>query len=902
MSGDRSADQGPTLERRTVLKSVGIAGLAGAGLGQVSGLGGPGDASTLAAADPPTGDDAPTVRGSVRQVKVWDMVPGATVRLYGPDGSIVDEVQSRFPDDPLEWFQGASYVFREVEPASGYQVSQVVDGEESPLSGSIEVLTEEYVPPQSFYDGQDIDETPGEEIGYVEMRDGTTLAHQTIFPPAEIADPPYPTLVIYSGYAPSVNLPGDELVIDTIVNELGYALVAVNKRGTQCSGGKFDFFETLQILDTYDIIEAVGAQDWNDGIGMVGGSYSGYSQFYVAVAQPPSLDAISPGMPVGDFYRDVGYPGGMLNTTFGAAWAGSRDGSARHDTDGRGDTTDRVLDDDRCMENQSLRPNNEPTLGRLQGNPYYEVDFYLDRTPWELADQIEVPTFLNVSWQDEQVGSRCARLVEQFPDDTTVRMMHGNGDHDIYLAPDVVEELLRFNAYYVKKEIPEADAEEFDSFEDARAAYEAEDPVTILWEMDQDQTPGGRTTHEAWPPAGETWELYCQPDGSLAGEPPTTVETSFSTYRFESPGFGLQPIARDEEGRLVWDEDPETEYTAFVSGELATDQVCLGSGLVELWVASTAANTDLQVTLSEVRPDGTEMFVQNGWLRTSHRAEDDARARPRRPWHTHAEADQQPLPESGFAEMRVEIHPFGHVFREGSRVKLAIDNPGGTRNLWGFELVEDTATNAVAHTEAMPSKLELPLLEDSIPAVSEHPDCGTVRNQPCRPVDVEAIQDRDEPTAVIAVDAVDLSAETVDRGEAVDVSATLRSVVGDSDTVVAELLVGEEMAGSASTDLDPGEIETLTFSLDTADLEPGADELTVRSGQDAGTAGVTVQEDPPDNGDDEDTADDTTDPDTDEDADDDGPGFGIPAAVTSLGAAGYLLRRRVRTNGSEADE
>ena len=42
-----------------------------------------------------------------------------------------------------------------------------------------------------------------------------------------------------------------------------------------------------------------------------------------------------------------------------------------------------------------------------------------------------------------------------------------------------------------------------------------------------------------------------------------------------------------------------------------------------LWVGANTKDADIQVTLSEVRPDGTEYLVQNGWLRLGHRALDE---------------------------------------------------------------------------------------------------------------------------------------------------------------------------------------------------------------------------------------------------------------------------------------
>ena len=46
----------------------------------------------------------------------------------------------------------------------------------------------------------------------------------------------------------------------------------------------------------------------------------------------------------------------------------------------------------------------------------------------------------------------------------------------------------------------------------------------------------------------------------------------------------------------------------------------VGTASVDLWVQSSAKDADLQVVLSEIRPDGKEQFVQAGILRASMRA------------------------------------------------------------------------------------------------------------------------------------------------------------------------------------------------------------------------------------------------------------------------------------------
>ena len=52
----------------------------------------------------------------------------------------------------------------------------------------------------------------------------------------------------------------------------------------------------------------------------------------------------------------------------------------------------------------------------------------------------------------------------------------------------------------------------------------------------------------------------------------------------------------------------------------------VGAGAVNLWVRSSTPNADLQATISEIRPDGKEAFVQNGWVRGSARELDSERS------------------------------------------------------------------------------------------------------------------------------------------------------------------------------------------------------------------------------------------------------------------------------------
>src|SRR5205807_8045007 len=123
---------------------------------------------------------------------------------------------------------------------------------------------------------------------------------------------------------------------------------------TGCSGGAYDYFETLELLDGYDIVETVAAQPWVLGhkIGMVGISYPGITQLFVARTRPPSLASITPLSVIGNTATTL-IPGGILNDGFALEWVESV--LKRADPYGQGWEQKRVDGGDAvCKENQLL--------------------------------------------------------------------------------------------------------------------------------------------------------------------------------------------------------------------------------------------------------------------------------------------------------------------------------------------------------------------------------------------------------------------------------------------------------------------------------------------------------------------------------------------------------------------
>ena len=189
----------------------------------------------------------------------------------------------------------------------------------------------------------------------------------------------------------------------------------------------------------------------------------------------------------------------------------------------------------------------------------------------------------------------------------------------------------------------------------------------------------------------------------------------------------------------TWDRysPPPGTFAAFTSLPYTEDVALLGSASADLWLTATAPNVDLQVTLTEVRADGTEVFVNQGWLRASQRQLDRARSTALLPVHTHREADVAPLSMTEPSLVRVEVLPFGHVVREGSRLRMWVEAPTAVPQLEGFQL-DPTPARVTIHSGAdFPSALVLPVAVSApVPQVytgqAGQPACGVSQRNHCR--------------------------------------------------------------------------------------------------------------------------------------------------------------------------
>jgi predicted acyl esterase len=577
--------------------------------------------------------------------------------------------------------------------------------------------------------------------------------------------------------------PATSTAVGSVIGPLlDFATVSVQMRGSGCSGGAFDLFGLPTTYDGYDAIEAVAAQDWVKGgkVGMGGISFSGITQLFTAGTQPPHLAAISPLSVTDDTYAGTGYPGGIFNKGFAFSWISERGENAKPGPEG-GQAWSRILSDPlspdydpKCAANQRLRLQTMNYNNLIERNKFRTPSLFNARAPGAWIKRIKVPTFLVGAFQDEQTGGHFVDSLGDFPkSNRNVWINLTNGVHADSLGPSTITRWVEFMKLFVANEVPKVppivlslSSELYTFLADAPALPVADSELKdipsvplakaefrrrykkVHLMMDNgaaiDGSPGAigaawAMDYNAWPVPQvkpTTWWLgaggrlnvrksnkwaTARYTGDPSARPPQTLNgASESDSWVPQPDYDWAPIA-DGKG-LGW-----------TSPALTKDVVLGGQASLDLWVRSSARDTDLQMTITEVRPDGKETLVQNGWLRASHRKLDRRKSTVLNPVPTHLRQDARWMRKGRFELVRVPVFAAAHAFRAGSKIRINLQAPGGDRQIWDFDTLEDgSITNTIGLGGRYPSKIVLPVLQGATAKGTPLPVPTALRGQPSR--------------------------------------------------------------------------------------------------------------------------------------------------------------------------
>ena len=723
----------------------------------------------------PVAEAALKARGSIKQAYVLGAKKGQRLLLKDATGRVVASGRAdRF----------GSKIFRDVKPGAGYRVQR---------SRPFRVLRAGQNPRRSFYRREKLKQG----LNYVTVRDGVELAMTVRLPPGKkLSDGPFPTFIEYSGYQvaapndllqsvidslggsgapPDPLAPASSTAVGSLIGPLlDFAVVSVQMRGSGCSGGAFDLFDLPTTYDGYDAVETVAAQPWVKGgkVGMGGISFSGITQLFTAGTRPPHLAAIAPMSVTDDLYTGTGYPGGIFNSGFAQSWIQERMDDARPAPAG-GQPYARALvkaGDKRCRANQKLRLQTQDALALQKANPFRTPSLFAQRAPGPWLKRVKVPTFLVGQFQDEQTGGHFAESLSYLNGKPDVWISLQNGVHADSLGPSTITRWAEFMKLYVAGEVPRipplvislsgelyrylADAgaapveqsrfANFTSVAAAKAEFQKDPQVRLL--MDNGAGPQGPGSigatwelgYSAWPPpAARATQLFLGPDGALGPKP---AASSSAGYRADPDARPKQTLPGDGSGD-AWKAQPPYNWAPLVADKgvgfatvpLASDVVIAGPASLDVYLKSSARDTDLQVTLSEVRPDGNETYVQNGWLRATHRKLNAKRSTTLDPFPTHLKRDASPLPPGRYTLVRVPVYPTAHAFRAGSRIRVTVQATSGDRPRWDFATVDNGNTrNTVSLGGARASKLVLPVLAGASANGTPLPAPTALRGQPSR--------------------------------------------------------------------------------------------------------------------------------------------------------------------------
>jgi uncharacterized protein len=744
-----------------------------------------------------------SAKGSVEQVYVTGLGPGERMSLLNRAGGTV----ATQPADSL-----GGLLFRSVAPGTGYRVRVYPRGAES---GPITVHSGAASPWDPRIYNQSI---PNNGYTYLTTRDGTQLAidvHPPTSPAGEpgvpagvpqpslpglplpttaATGPPWPTLIEYSGYG-YADPAGPVNGIAVLANLMGFAVVDVNMRGTGCSGGAYDFFEPLQNLDGYDVVETIAHQPWVLGgkVGMMGISYGAISQLFTAQLNPPDLAAISPLSTI-DTTATTLYPGGILNTGFAVAWAQQRQQEAQPAGPNAGQpyAYKRIQQgDQQCQSNQVLHGEAANLMTKIRANSHYVPSVADPLDPITFVHKIRVPVFMACQWEDEQTGGHCADLMEHFTGTKQKWFTFTNGAHVDSLDPYTYNRWYDFLELFVAHQAPivnqaasraaapviyqaalgppanDADTlppdpiQQQPTYDSALAAFEALPSVRVLFDNGAGTSPtGSSTAGDPYPgfersfssfpiPRTTARFWYLGPNGTLGDRPPARAAINWYTssvkalpltdYGSNTGGGGLWGNA--SQWQYNWAQNPSGTAVSYVSAPLKANTTAIGAGAVHLWVRSSTPDVDLQATVTEVRPDGNETFVQNGWMRASERKLATSannlfkqRSTLLEPIPSEAAADVRPMPANRFVEVVIPLYYEGHVYRAGSRIRVTIAAPNGTQPVWSFSqtVPNGTARVSIEFSRSMPSSLILPVVP-GVDVPTGLPPCPSLRNEPCRP-------------------------------------------------------------------------------------------------------------------------------------------------------------------------
>jgi putative CocE/NonD family hydrolase len=551
----------------------------------------------------------------------------------------------------------------------------------------------------------------------MKTRDGVTL-YADVFRPK--ADGQFPVLLQRTPYGKS-----NDISIALRGAARGYVMIVQDVRGRFASEGEWYVFKH-ESEDGYDAVEWAAALPYSNGkVGMFGGSYVGATQMLAAIAHPPHLAGICPFVTGSNYHENWTYQGGAFEQWFSESWTSrlAKDTFDRQLTR----ATDAVVGDSQLplasyplfntsgFRTSELMASLAPYYLDWLAHPAYD-DYWRAWSIQEHYPDITVPMLSIAAWYDifqggslqnyvglkNQAGSEAARRGQHLL--VTLGGHAGQerkvGDVDFGAVAEFNDDDATLDWYdYLFKGAPN----EF-----------AQKPVTIFvmglnqWRQ-EDDWPLARAKNTKYFLHSQGAANSAGGNGSLSTKAPNSEPPDHYVYDPANPvptiggplccdPAHLKPGARDQRPA-----ETRADVLVYSTRAFPEDVEVTGPVNVELYVESSALDTDFTAKLVDVGPDGFARNLTDGIIRARYR---DSREKA------------ELLKPGEVYKLTIDLWSTSNVFLKGHALRLEISSsnfPRFDRNLNTAESPESgqqfiSATNVIFHDHKHPSALILPIV------------------------------------------------------------------------------------------------------------------------------------------------------------------------------------------------
>lgn len=473
----------------------------------------------------------------------------------------------------------------------------------------------------------------------VPMRDGVKLATDLYLPDATEGE--FPLILVRTPYKKEMlELQGK------FYARRGYAYAVQDCRGRFGSEGKWNPF-FAEPHDGHDSIEWLATQNWCDGkVGMIGGSYVGWVQWWAAREKPDHLVTIIPNVAPPDPFFNIPYEYGVFFLLGSIWWADVLVLEATADLTGVAMETIGGKDYHELLKHLPVIELDEKVLG--QKNDYWRSwiehpvnDEWWDRASFlEHLEGLDIPVFHQSGWFDgDGIGSKLNYAAMKRNGASMQKLVLGPWGHTDTatrnyggedFGPDAVIDLQRDYLRW------------FDRFLKGIENGIEKEPLVKLFVMgsnrwvEGEEYPLAETEMQRWYLRGGGSANTSGGDGRLSTEAPSADETA-DEYVYD-PGdptpSPLMPLPEeDDDGDEAADEEEEeSELTTYEKVIAAREDILVyrtdpleqaltfaGPITAVLYASSSAKDTDWFVRLSVIDDEGEHSPLAEGKIRARFR-------------------------------------------------------------------------------------------------------------------------------------------------------------------------------------------------------------------------------------------------------------------------------------------